>query len=192
MKLTKILPMVALLVLACCAFSQEAPMKQKFANHAIHTKSNLLYSELTPKVVPIEDRKTFIQRKNIAKKIELRFRKRGINDERAIVGAWVNAWHESEFDPKCESGGCKGIFQLLINHEDSWLYNADRNINILLNESPYKERVDKWYIWVKKHPQASVQVVTVRFATEIERCAKRYRARRGVTAKHWWKVMHTS
>ena len=191
MKLTKFLPVVALLTLSCgSTLSEGQTHKLSFTAHPIK-KTHLLYEKLTSKVVKVDDRKTFDKRKNIAKKIELRFRKRGINDKRAIVGAWVNAWHESEFNPKDEYYGCKGLFQLLSDHSDHWLYNADRNIDILLNEEPYKPRIDKWYIWVKKHPHASVREVTVKFATDVERCAKRFRARRGITASHWMKVINS-
>lgn len=181
MKLTKIL----LTVVALLSFVSFGATQQ------VAPKTHLLYDRLTPEVVRVQERDTFNQRKNIAKKIELRFRKRGITDNRAIVAAWVNSWHESRWNRNARGGNCKGIFQLLTRRPDRWLYNADRNIDILLNESPFKQRIDKWNKWVKDHPRASVSAVTLKFASEVERCAPRHRAMRGATAARWWKVIYS-
>lgn len=133
----------------------------------------------------------FYSRRKNAETAERFFRKRGVNSDKAIIAILVNAWHESTWNPRCQSGSCIGFFQLLNRggmgdgHSTANLKKLIYNITILADSTSLKQ----WVKWTQAHPKASAGEMAYQFAVRVERCAKQHRAARRKTADRWFSAL---
>lgn len=135
----------------------------------------------------------FLARRKNAEIAESFFRKRGVVSDKAIIAILVNAWHESTWNPSCQSGSCIGFFQIMNRggmgdgHSTANLKQLTYNITVLANSSEFKQ----WAKWVEKNPNVSAGEMAYRFAANVERCAVKHRAPRRTTADRWFKALES-
>jgi len=171
------------------AESSKAPTKQ--TSKTMKTKIESLTVQRLPKaVVRIQEQSTLENRKSIAMKAERIIRNAGVKSDKMIVAMLANAWHESNWNPKEEDHSCVGFFQLHVRYMGkgstmSQLTNLSHNVLKLMASSDFKN----WAKWCKSNPQASAGQMSYRFASQVERCASRFRFPRKLTADKWYKSL---
>jgi hypothetical protein len=166
------------LLAATLITSQNAPKQGSF----------YVSQNLPKECVRVNERTTFESRLPIAHKVEKILHKDGVKDQKIIVAIFANMWHESTFNPEEVSGSCVGLFQLHRKYSGrnmsvKELVNINHHMERLLSLDCYK----KWKDWaIKNKHLVSCGYMAFKFATEVERCATRYRLPRLHTANKWW------
>lgn len=157
----------------------------------VQTESLTITRVNATKAVGKNSANTFLARRKNAEVAERFFRKRGVTSDKAIIAILVNAWHESTWNPSCQSGSCIGFFQILNRggmgdgHSTAKLKQLVYNITILADSLSFKQ----WAKWVEKNPSVTAGEMSYRFAATVERCATKHRAPRRKTADRWFKAL---
>lgn len=165
------------------------PIKQ--TSKTIKKIESLTVHRLPKAAVRIQEQSTLENRRNIAEKAERYFRKLGVTSDKAILALLANAWHECRWNPNDISGSCIGFFQLSRaggmgrGQSVKKLQNLEYNIAIMAASSSFKD----WVKWCNSHPSASCGAMSLRFASLVERCAKKHRYPRLITADKWYKSL---
>jgi hypothetical protein len=143
------------------------------------------------------ERIVYNQRKTYAKQAEQKIRNNGIKDEKVIMGMLANMWHESKWDHKVyqlDTNGAysAGLFQL--NQKGAGrgmtleqMTNINHHMHRLFSLTAYKD----WKTWsLENSSNISCGEISYQFAKQVERCAKKHRPARRVTADKWWKAFN--
>lgn len=168
---------------------KKVPAKQ--TSKPIEKKIESLTVQRLPKtVVRIQEQSTLQTRKGIAAKAEKMIRQNGIKSDKMITAMLVNAWYESRWKPSVSDGPCVGFFQLHVKYMGKGssigqLKNLEHNVNKLMNSDHFKE----WVQWCKENPKATAGQMSYRFASTVERCAKKHRYQRKTTADRWYRAI---
>lgn len=161
-------------------------------NKVVKTESLTITRVNAIKAVGKNSANIFLARRKNAEVAERFFRKRGVTSDKAIIAILANAWHESTWNPSCQSGSCIGFFQILNRggmgdgHSTAKLKQLVYNITILADSLSFKQ----WATWVKKNPGVTAGEMSYRFASKVERCATKHRAPRRKTADKWFKALN--
>lgn len=187
-----------LLWLAVCVVCTPVPavatgivLQTKQTSKTINKKiESLTVERLLTKAMRVQKQSTLKNRIQTAIQAERLFREAGIKSDKMILAMLANAWHESGWNPTASSGSCVGFFQLSVGgmgkgSSKKQLKTLSFNVKRLMASTDFKN----WVAWCKKYPNKSCGEMSFRFASYVERCAKKHRHQRFVTAEKWHKML---